>query len=89
MVSPAEPSQSSPLEWILSDAPLTAAVANCAAAEAHCRIVPLGNIPSVQVLAPAIDAMPRATAAPNEPVPNLPVCTTHEARAHMRKPVAS
>ncbi len=44
-----------PLEWILADAPLTAAVANCAAAEAHCRVVPLGALPSAhQVVFPPL-----------------------------------
>jgi hypothetical protein len=37
------------LQWVLPDAPLTAAVANCAAAEAHCRIVPLGPLPTAAV----------------------------------------
>ncbi|CAL8469507.1 g9048 [Coccomyxa elongata] len=33
------------LGWVLSDAGLTAAIANCTAAEAVCRVVPLGALP--------------------------------------------
>lgn len=33
------------LGWVLSDASLTAAIANCTAAEAVCRVVPLGALP--------------------------------------------
>ncbi len=33
------------LGWVLSDTGLTAAIANCTAAEAMCRVVPLGALP--------------------------------------------
>jgi hypothetical protein len=33
------------LDWVLSDAGLTAAIANCTATEAVCRVVPLGALP--------------------------------------------